>query len=119
MIVAENWDSLYYALIKIKGNKSIEVLGVGSTKMLCRKAALETELNNRALVSEEIIHTIETIDVGQLHKKCVKSSTYTMVYAEAKIYIYGKRYGFDRMLVVYDPTYREDLIRFAGFKKKS
>ena len=118
MIETEDWSKLYYAIIRIKMNKTIDVLGVGSTKMLCRSAALDTSMEIRSHIGEGFLRQLELLDIGRSRKTFYEGCEYAMVYCEAKVYIYGKRYGYNGMLVVYDPTYREDLVRFAGYKKK-
>lgn len=117
MIETEDWDKLYYAIIRISPNKDISVFGIGSTKLICRNSALDHVSKKYSQVSERLIHVIEEIDVNCIRKMFARYA-YTMVYCEAKVYIYGKRYGFDNMIVSYDPTYKEDLIRFAGYKHK-
>lgn len=115
---AEDWDALYYAIVRINANNSISVIGIGSTKMLCRKSVMDYRYNQNMPINETYMHMIEHLDINRATKFMFGQSDYAMVYAEAKIYIYGKRYGLNEMLAVYDPTYREDLVRFAGYKKK-
>ena len=119
MIETEDWSKLYYAIIRIRSNKTIDVLGVGSTKMLSRTSALNAIMGERTQISEDFLRYLESLDVERSRKTYYNGCEYAMVYCEAKVYIYGKRYGYNGMLVVYDPTYREDLIRFAGYKSKS
>lgn len=118
MIESEDWSKLYYAIIRVKINKTIDVVGIGSTKMLCRTSALNNAMETRTHISENYIRYLESLDIGMSRRVFYEGCEYAMVYCEAKVYIYGKRYGYNGMLVVYDPTYREDLVRFAGYKKK-
>ena len=113
MIECEDWGKLYYAIVRITKANNIRILGIGSTKLICRNSALNTLLSSRR-VSYFYTSLIENLDVGSqsLTKYGVR---YSMVYCEAKVYIYGKRYGYEHMKLVYDPTYREELLRFAGF----
>lgn len=117
MIKPEDWDALYYAIIRIKSNKNIELMGIGSTKLICRNSAMNTRIAKQTYTKEDYVRMLENLDVGYT-RTYREGSEYAMVYCEAKVYIYGKRYGYDNMLLVYDPTYREDLIRFAGYKKR-
>lgn len=117
MIESEDWDRLYYAIVRIRSNKTIQLLGIGSTKLICRNSALDSEIARRSANFRGVIDAIESTDIG-VNRTMFGGCEYTMVYCEAKVYIYGKRYGYDNMLLVYDPTYREDLIRFAGYKKR-
>ena len=118
MIETEDWSKLYYAIIRIKANKTIDVLGVGSTKMLCRTSTLNNIMESRTQITGDFLHLLESLDVEKSRKRYFGGCEYAMVYCEAKVYIYGKRYGYNEMLAVYDPTYREDLVRFAGYRKK-
>lgn len=118
MIEEEKWDQLYYAIIRINNDKSINLIGIGSTKLICRNSALEYLISTRGDVSDTFVRTLERVNIDE-SKISEKGCTYTMVYCEAKVYIYGKRYGFKGMKLVFDPTYRENLIRFAGFGNKS
>lgn len=116
MIESEDWDKLYYAIIQIRSGKHISIKGIGSTKLICRNSALDTRMKMNVRTSEKYIRMLETLDIG-FNKNYVHHSVYAMVYCEAKVYIYGKRYGYKDMILVYDPAYAEDLIRFAGYKK--
>ena len=116
MVATEDWDRLYYAIIKIKANKAIDVIGIGSTKLICRNSAMDYHMSRYSRIGEGFIRMLELLDVNA-RRQWVEGTEYAMVYAEAKVYIYGKRYGFEGMNVVFDPTYREDLIRFAGYNR--
>ena len=119
MIDEEDWGKLYYAIIRTRANKSIDVVGIGSTKLICRNSAIDYRTNVGTHISSTFLPAIERVDINQTAIHSAEGNSYSMVYAEAKVYIYGKRYGYEGMIVTYDPTYREDLIRFAGYKKKS
>ena len=117
MIETEDWGKLYYAIIRSTPKKNIDVLGIGSTKLICRNSALENTIRKYKKVTENYVHVFEGVDIdgaSRLYGGCI----YTMVYCEAKVYIYGKRYGFDNMIVTYDPAYKENLVRFAGYKHR-
>ena len=116
MIESEDWGKLYYAIVHISKANVLKVIGIGSTKLICRNSALNTLLSSRR-VSYQYASIIENLDIGST-RFTLYGVRYAMVYCEAKVYIYGKRYGYDRMKLVYDPTYREELIRFAGFRRK-
>lgn len=118
MIQTEDWDKLYYAIVRIRFNKKIELVGIGSTKLICRNSAMGFLVERgRTKVSPAFIRLIENLDLG-VRKPYYASCVYSMVYCEAKVYIYGKRYGDKDMKLVFDPTYQEDLVRFAGYDKK-
>lgn len=117
MIKAEDWGALYYAISKESKSGKVELVGIGSTKLICRNSAIDFFLNRYSKISERLISILEQIDVENKGIYYL-GSKYTMVYCEAKVYIYGKRYGFNDMRLVPDPTYQEDLVRFAGFKRR-
>lgn len=119
MIGVEDWGKLYYAIIRTRANKNIEVVGIGSTKLICRNSAIDYRTGVGTHIANTFLPAIERVDINQTAVHSAEGNSYSMVYAEAKVYIYGKRYGYEGMIVTYDPTYREDLIRFAGYKKKS
>lgn len=112
MIPSEDWGKLYYAIVRISKKNVIKLIGIGSTKLICRNSALNKLLSSRH-VTHKYASLIESLDIGSINYT-MSSMRYAMVYCEAKVYIYGKRYGYDDIKLVYDPSYREELIRYAG-----
>lgn len=124
MIKLEDWGQLYYAVIKREDiSNQVMVLGVGSTLFSARQNAIKyiSQIKFKKSISIQT-HTdsILACELNTYIRPNHNISQYKIgiVYAEAKVKIYGERYGYEGMVVVFDPTYKEDLLRFVGYDKK-
>lgn len=117
MIKTEDWDALYYVIIR-QGKGIIDIVGLGSTKMICRNSAMDDKILKTNHGATAFLRMIENIDIGKT-MVTRKNFVYTMAYCEAKVYIYGKRYGYTKMDVILDPTFEEPLVRFSGFRYRN
>ena len=121
MIREEEWDRLYYAVVKKfdRGGK-VQILGIGSSKLMARTRAMEylSEFVT-GMGYNSIIEAISTADIDTFIRPLGESNgMISIMYCEAKVQIYGRRYGIDGMLCVVDPTYKDNLLRFAGYDDK-
>lgn len=121
MLKEEDWSNLYYAVVKKydRGGK-VQILGVGSTKLIARNEAIEyTSHFVRGTGADAMINAISFCDVDSFSRITSDGNgEIGIMYCEAKVYIYGHRYGFDGISCILDPTYRDNLLRFAGYDDK-
>lgn len=111
-----DWDKLYYGIVKHTNNENVELMSVGSTKMIVKQACFDRLIALKGKVSPEIERAVMNCD---LFRKAYFHSYYDscleIVYCEAKIKIYAERYGIDGMVICPDPCYHEDLYRFVKY----
>ena len=123
MLKVEDWSQLYYAVIKKELiSNEVTVLGVGSTLSSAKQKAISYSSQLKRSHPTAIQAYSDAINNCDLNSYIIPYSVngkfkIGIVYAEAKVKIYGERYGLEGMKVVFDPTYKDDLLTFAGYDK--
>lgn len=124
MIKEEDWGRIYYAVIrKYDISKDINILGIGSTIFSAKRSAIDfisLIKNNMPTAISSYADAIMSSDHNTYVRPYSTGSKFKIgiVYCEAKIKIYAERFGLDGMIVALDPTYYDDLLRFAGYDSK-
>ena len=117
----EDWEKVYYALV-YERDKSLRILSVDDSIKKVKEEGIAVysqlmgvsnrERNIKAILQCELNTAIVSPDQDIRGK-------YVLRYCEAKVYIYGKRYGCGNLRCSYDPHYELEVVKFDKLTDKA
>lgn len=120
MFKEEDWDALYYALVS-RTDDRYKILSAEPSKLLAKNEgvfSLTGEHLNATSSFQRIMRAVAMCDIDNFVTiRTDQKTQFGLVYCEAKVYIYGKRWGFKGMAVGLDPNYEDDLLRYLNYTK--
>ena len=124
MYAEEDWGRVYYAVIKKQDSpQRMEVWGTGPSILSAKNDACDTMavvFKKQPATFRRYLDVLTSCGLYTYVRPFTASMTsLAIIYCEAKVHIYGRRYGYKNMRVILDPTYRDDLLRFAGYDKEN
>ena len=120
------WNRVCFYIVEFVGDHHGEIIlwGGGLTIKECKQRAIhEINMASEAPTCFEAAQTMRMfVDAtpDTVFYTVPKAGDYTRKFAmylgEAKLYIYGTRYGFKKLRVVLDPYLRRNFLRYLGVR---